>query len=147
MTADIYSKQLLPFEVSADLECDNDFFAFSPALRFSNYFLLRPSTRSAMSNYSSYQKVYKARFDENRSFAKITDIAHSFVKQTNVSTSRIRYERLLGKNKENFLQPKSFKNELLTSFNSLYDVFTSLNFYFFDFPFLLAMKSDASRYF
>jgi hypothetical protein len=53
----------------------------------------------------------------------------------------------LGKNKESFfninLYSKSMKNNL-----SLYlNVWNSLNTIFIDIPFLLSMKSDASRYF
>lgn len=119
---------------------------FTKSFRFSNYLILRSSTKSAIGNYNSYQKVFKTRFDENRSHAKISDLANLYVKQLNISAIKPKYERLLGKNKENFFQSHVYKNELILNFNTLYDSFNSINFYFFDLPFLLALKSDASRY-
>lgn len=124
-----------------------DNFNFNKILRFSNYFHLRAPSRDLIATYNAYQKVYKPRFDENRAHAKTTDLTNVFVKQHNITAPRAKYERLLGKNKENFFKINTYKNDLLNNFNSLYDCFTDLNYYFFDLPFLLALKSDASRYF
>jgi hypothetical protein len=55
--------------------------------------------------------------------------------------------KLLGKTKENFFKINFYKNSFQNYFNNFYDANSSLNYYFFDFPFLLAMKSDSSRYF
>jgi len=99
-----------------------------------------------MVTYNAIQKVFRTRFDEGRSNAKLVDLSNSYSKQPFVSSSRISYEKLLGKNKENFLKVNFYKNNFQTYFNNLYSSSSSLNFYFFDFPFLLALKSDASRY-
>jgi hypothetical protein len=92
------------------------------------------------------QKVFRARFDEGRSNANIFDYSSSYDYQPYISSPRYKYEKLLSKNKENFFNLNFYKNNVLENFNNFYDNFTSLNFYTFDFPFLLAMKSDASRY-
>ncbi len=137
---------------NTSFEYDNVFFnepsnfSFFKSNKFSNYLILRSSTKSAIGNYNSYQKVFKTRFDENRSHAKVSDLANLYVKQLNISASKPKYERMIGKNKEAFFQPHTYSNELIVNFNSLYDSFNSINFYFFDLPFLLALKSDASRY-
>ncbi len=110
-------------------------------------FELRAPTRSALNMYNSYQKVYKLRLDENRSHAKTIDIANLSSKQPNLTAAKPKLERSLGKIKTSFFQPSIFKNELPLSFNILYDSFNSLNYYFFDYPFLLGLKSDPSRYY
>jgi hypothetical protein len=53
---------------------------------------------------------------------------------------------MLGKNKENYYQNLFYKNNFKNSFNYFYSLNNSLNFYFYDFPFLMALKSDSSRY-
>jgi hypothetical protein len=58
----------------------------------------------------------------------------------------MQYEKILGKNKENFLKINFYKNNFYPFLNNFYELNSSLNFYFYDFPFLLALKSDASRY-
>jgi hypothetical protein len=100
-----------------------------------------------MVTYNSIQKVLKTRFDEGRSNTKLSDFANFYIKQPFISSPRIQYEKLLGKTKENFFKINFYKNSFQNYFNNFYDITSSLNFYFFDFPFLLAMKSDSSRYF
>ena len=99
-----------------------------------------------MVTYNAIQKVFKTRFDESRSNAKLSDFANLYGKQPFISAPRIQYENLLGKGKENFYKVNFYKNTLQKYFNNFYDSSSSLNFYFYDFPFLLAMKSDSSRY-
>jgi len=69
-----------------------------------------------------------------------------YTKQPFISAARINYEDVLGKNKNSFFKINFYKNNFQKYFNNFYDSSTSLNFYFFDFPFLLALKSDSSRY-
>jgi hypothetical protein len=112
-----------------------------------SYLNVRATTRSLIGAYNAYQKVYKPRLDENRSHAKTIDIANLGTKQPNLTAPKARIERSLGKNRLSFFQTNLYKNEFLLSFNVLYDAFSSLNYYFFDYPFLMGLKSDASRYF
>ncbi len=116
------------------------------SLRFSNSLNLRAPVKNSMVTYNAIQKVFKTRFDESRSNTKLSDFANFYIKQPFISSPRINYEKLLGKNKENFFKINFYKNNFFDYFNNFYSSHSSLNFYFFDFPFLLALKSDASRY-
>jgi len=107
---------------------------------------LRAPVKNSIVTYNAIQKVYKTRFDENRSNTKLNDFSNFYVKQPFISSQRVPYEKLLGKTKENFFKINFYKNSFHKYFNNFYDSSTSLNFYFYDFPFLLALKSDASRY-
>jgi hypothetical protein len=132
----------------------SDFFSFSndnnltnsKLIRFNNSINLRNTVKNSIVTYNAIQKVFKTRFDENRSNAKLSDFANLYGKQPFVSAPRIQYERLLGKTKDNFFKVNFYKNSFQKYFNNFYDSSSSLNFYFYDFPFLLAMKSDSSRY-
>lgn len=118
----------------------------SKLLRFNNSINLRNTVKNSMVTYNAIQKVFKTRFDESRSNAKLSDIANLYTHQPFISSPRIQYENLLGKTKENFYNVNFYKNSFQNYFNNFYDASSSLNFYFYDFPFLLAMKSDSSRY-
>ena len=132
----------------------SDFFSFSndnnltnsKLIRFNNSINLRNTVKNSIVTYNAIQKVFKTRFDESRSNAKLSDFANLYGKQPFVSAPRIQYERLLGKTKDNFFKVNFYKNSFQKYFNNFYDSSSSLNFYFYDFPFLLAMKSDSSRY-
>lgn len=129
------------FDELSDINLDS-----TKNLRFSNVINLRVPTKNSMVTYNAIQKVFRTRFDEGRSNAKLNEVANSYIKEPFVSAPRIQYEKLLGKTKENFFDVVFYKNSFNPYFTNFYDISTSLNFYFFDFPFLLALKSDASRY-
>lgn len=114
--------------------------------RLANNTNLRGPVKNSIVNFNAIQKVYKTRFDENRSNTKISDFGNFFIKQPFVSSPRIQYEKLLGKTKENFFKINFYKNNFQPFVNNLYASSTSLNYYFYDFPFLTALKSDSSRY-
>jgi heme/copper-type cytochrome/quinol oxidase subunit 2 len=122
-------------------------FNLNKTLRFNNNLNLRNTVKNSMVTYNSIQKVLKTRFDEGRSNTKLADFANFYIKQPFISSPRVQYEKLLGKTKENFFKINFYKNSFQNYFNNFYDANSSLNYYFFDFPFLLAMKSDSSRYF
>lgn len=130
---------------------DSTYFDFnnlndSKLMRFNNSLNLRNTVKNSIVTYNAIQKVFKTRFDESRSNAKLSDFANLYTKQPFISSPRIQYEKLLGKTKENFFKINFYKNSFQKYFNNFYDANSSLNFYFYDFPFLLAMKSDSSRY-
>ena len=118
----------------------------SKLIRFNNSINLRNTVKNSIVTYNAIQKVFKTRFDESRSNAKLSSISDLYTKQPFISSSRVSYEKLLGKTKENFYKINFYKNSFQKYFNNFYDYSSSLNFYFYDFPFLLAMKSDSSRY-
>ena len=116
------------------------------SLRFSNNINLRNTTKNAIVTHNAIQKVFKTRFDENRSHTKLYDFSNFYTLQPYLSSERVHYENILGKNKESFFKVNFYKNNFKTIYNNLNDLTNSLNFYFYDFPFLLAFKSDSSRY-
>lgn len=130
--------------ITDDFEKDSSFFNSSD--RTSNAINLRATTKNAIVTYNAIQKVFRTRLDENRSNAKMLDFNNSFSKQPFVSAPRTTFENLLGKNKNSFFSTISFKENSKKYFNSFYFFDSSINFQFFDFPFLVALKSDASRY-
>jgi hypothetical protein len=56
------------------------------------------------------------------------------------------YESALSKNKETFFNYSLFNTEHVLRFSPMDNIFTGGNFMFLDIPFLLSLKSDASRY-
>jgi len=52
----------------------------------------------------------------------------------------------LGKNKEFFMDTTLYNKEFRNNYSTFLDIWFSINTLFLDIPFLLSMKSDASRY-
>jgi hypothetical protein len=115
-------------------------------LKLSNPFKLRSTVKNAIVTYNAIQKVFRSRFDEGRSNARLEDFSNSFVKHPYITDSRINYESLLGKNKEAFLKVNLFNQTSKINYSSLLPIFYSNNIYFTDLPFMVSMKSDPSRY-
>jgi len=121
-------------------------FAVDKLNRFSNHLSVRSPVKNSIVTYNAILKIFRARFDENRSNSKLIDFSRSTTHQPLITAARVPYEKILGKTKENFFQINLYKNNFRSLISDLHNFHTSLNYYFFDFPFLLAMKSDASRY-
>lgn len=114
--------------------------------RFSNPITLRSTARNSIVTYNALQKVFKARFDDGRSNIKINHLADVRSKQPFMTDGRIPYEKLLGKNKESFYNTTFYKTNNFPIFNDVSSLSNSLNFYFFDFPFLMSLASDPSHF-
>lgn len=126
---------------------DNDYdFTNDKTSRFTNNVNLRNTAKNSIVTYNAMQKVFRTRFDENRSHTKLSDFSNFSNKTPFITSERTPYEGILGKNKNSFFKTNLYKNSFKPVFNNLYQANTSLNFYFYDFPFLLAFKSDSSRY-
>jgi hypothetical protein len=115
-------------------------------LKLSNPFKLRSTVKNSIVTYGAIQKVFRSRFDEGRSNARLEDFSNSYVKHPNITDRRPGYESLLGKNKESFLQLNFYNHSNKLNFSNLSSLFYSTNVYFMDLPFLVSMKSDPSRY-
>jgi hypothetical protein len=115
-------------------------------LKLSNPFKVRSTVKNAMVTYNAIQKVFRSRFDEGRSNARLEDFSNSFVKHPYITDSRISYESLLGKNKESFLKTNLYSQSQKLNYSYLSSIFFTNNIYFMDLPFLVYMKSDPSRY-
>lgn len=114
--------------------------------RFSNPITLRTTARNSIVTYNALQKVFKSRFEDGRSNIKISHFSDLKTKQPFMNESRVPYEKLLGKNKESYYNSTFYKNNTFNVFNDYSAYTNSLNFRFFDFPFLLALKADSSRH-
>jgi len=118
----------------------------SAELRFDNYINLRNTARNSIVSYNAVQKVFRTRFDERRSHAKLDTLARSTTKHPHLTAGRAQYEKLLTKSGSSFFESVSYHARALPALNLFGAHASSLNFYSFDFPFLLAMKSDSARY-
>jgi hypothetical protein len=114
--------------------------------RFQDLLHLRLPTKNSITAYNALQKVFRARFDEGRSLAKLNDLSNSSQKQPLLASSRLPYEKLLGKNKFNFISYNFFEPKFNFFDKYHFEHYGDTNTYFFDFPFLLGTKSDASKY-
>jgi hypothetical protein len=114
--------------------------------RFDNSINLRSTTKDSMVTYNALQKVFRTRLDEGRSNTKLIDFSNSYLKQPYLTSLRVPYENLLGKDKVNFYKTNFYKARFYSNFDSSYELWSGLNYYVYDFPFLLGAKSDASRH-
>jgi hypothetical protein len=96
--------------------------------------------------YNAIQKVYKSRFDDMRSNVNFKDFINSTANYPFLIESKAPYESILGKNKESFFNLNFYNKEITNNFSSHLKIATLNNTLFFDIPFILSMKSDASRY-
>jgi hypothetical protein len=115
-------------------------------LKLSNPFKLRSTVKNSIVTYNAIQKVFRSRFDEGRSNARLEDFSNSYVKHPYLTDSRPNYESLLGKNKESFLKVNLYNQTNKLNYSNISPLFYSNNIYFMDLPFMLSMKSDPSRY-
>jgi heme/copper-type cytochrome/quinol oxidase subunit 2 len=115
--------------------------------RATDSLFLRHPARNSILGYNAIQKVFRSRFEEGRSHTGVLNYTESFVKKPNISAIRPNLENMLGKNKSSFYNPTLFKTTKLKNFNDLYNYNTSLNFFTFNFPFLIAEHSDPSKHF
>lgn len=90
--------------------------------RLSNPFKLRAPSKGAIVTYNAMQKVFRARFDEGRSHARLHDFSNSATKHPFLTTSRVRYEQLLGKNKDAFFETALYNRRISTDFSAVHQV-------------------------
>lgn len=133
-----------------DFYLNNDFVVSNVSnsnnLRNVNPLKLRLTARNSIVTYNAIQKVFKSRFDEGRSNARLYDLSNSFISHPFLTQGKSGYESLLGKNKESFFSMSTYSSYNNTNFNNLYTLSNTLNIPFLDIPFLISLKSDASRY-
>jgi hypothetical protein len=114
--------------------------------RFSNPIALRRTARGSMVTYQAFQKVFKLRYDEGRAHVRITDFSNSANAQPYTTEQRIKYDRMLGKTKIKHLNTNYSTIQSLPIFNDLSGLTNSLNYYFFEFPFLDGVTNDPTRH-
>jgi hypothetical protein len=114
--------------------------------RFSSPIALRRSAKSAMVTYQAFQKVFKMRYEEGRAHVRLTDFADSAITQPYTTEQKIKYEKMLGKTRMQHYNTTFNVNKLLPVFNDVAGLTNSLNYYFFDFPFLDGVTNDPTRH-
>jgi len=89
------------------------------------------------------------RIDRGNSFATSGAFANVYPSRTflnDQATNVLKGARLFGKNRERFFTVHNYVNRPSLVFNDLGSNFNMTNYYFYEFPFLLGKKSDASKY-
>jgi heme/copper-type cytochrome/quinol oxidase subunit 2 len=114
--------------------------------RFSNPITLRRSAKSSIVTHQAYQKVFKLRYEEGRAHVRLTDFANSSISQPFTTEQKVRYERMLGKSRLSHFNTNYNINSTLKVFNPFASLSNSLNFYFYEFPFLDGVTNDPSRH-
>ncbi len=114
--------------------------------RISNPLSLRSSARNSIVTYNALQKVFRSRFEDGRANVSLNQFSELKTHQPLLTPARVSYENMLGKTKTSFYDTTFYNYNVLDVLNNLSSYTSSLNFNFFDFPFLLAGKSDMSRY-
>jgi len=109
---DNLSEDLL-FSGSSNLNTSED-------IRVSNPMKLRSTARNSIVTYNAMQKVFKSRFDEGRSNARLQDFSNSFNTHPFITEPKSPYEAMLGKNKDSFFTVNNYKQYLSSNFNSSY---------------------------
>ena len=114
--------------------------------RVSNPLSLRSSARNSIVTFNALQKVFRARFEDGRANVSLNQFSELKTHQPMLTSGRVPYENMLGKTRTSFYDTTFYNYNVLDVLNTLSGYTSSLNFNFFDFPFLLAGNSDMSRY-
>jgi hypothetical protein len=99
-----------------------------------------------MVTYQAFQKVFKLRYDEGRAHVRLTDFANSTTPQPYTTEQRVKYDRMLGKTRLKHFNTNFSTYNVLPAFNDLSGLSNSLNYYFFEFPFLEGVTNDPTRH-
>ena len=114
--------------------------------RASNPLKLRSTAKNSIVTYNAIQKVFKSRFDEGRSNARLLDFSNSYNSYLFLTEPKADYENMLAKNTESFFSVNTFVKSFNSNFNSITQVLAALNSTYLDVPFLISNTSDSARY-
>jgi hypothetical protein len=73
-------------------------------------------------------------------------LSNTFLYYPLLTEKKNNYRGALGKNKETYFTPTFFNKFTKAQYSFFTQAFNANNFILFDIPFLLSLKSDASRY-
>lgn len=114
--------------------------------RTSNPLKLRSTAKNSIVTYNAIQKVFKSRFDEGRSNARLIDFSNSYNSYLFLTEPKADYENMLAKNTESFFNVSTFVKAFNTNFNIVTQSLIALNSTYLDVPFLISNTSDSARY-
>lgn len=106
----------------------------------------RSSAKNLIVSSNAIGKVFKSRYDDHKSLARLSDFSELEGDQPLISGTRVAYERILNKISESKLNIDFFVETPLNYGNEFSTLINFQNFPLFDFPFLLANKSEAGRH-
>ena len=108
---------------------------------------IRKPLKSMAVNYNAIHKVFRARFDENRAHVNVAFFNQSLAAIPFIADKKLSYEQLGKKNIIAYSHFNLFKPQIINTSQSYLAFSGALNYYFFEFPLWLSLKSDAARYF
>jgi len=100
----------------------NTDYSFKNEVRSTNPLKLRSTTKNATVTYNAMQKVFRSRYDEGRSNARLQDLSNSFAAHPFITAPKSPYESLLGKNKESFFNINNYNQYFKANFNEMFSV-------------------------
>ena len=127
------------------LSYDNIALSGALDINYDDILPLRPAAKNLVVSANALIKVFKARFDDNRSWARIEDFSTLPFKQPLISGERPAFEATLVKNGVNYVDVDFAHNTINRWDTPLYSGSLE-NFRFFNFPFLIGNKSEAGRF-
>jgi hypothetical protein len=90
--------------------------------RVFNPIKLRSTARNSIVTFNAIQKVFKSRYDEGRSNARLQDLSNSYNSHLFLTASKTPYERILGKNYESFFNVNFYNTSLSNNFSNFFSV-------------------------
>jgi len=90
--------------------------------RVFNPIKLRSTARNSIVTFNAIQKVFKSRYDEGRSNARLQDLSNSYNSHLFLTAGKTPYERILGKNYESFFSVNLYNTSLTDNFSNFFSV-------------------------
>jgi len=90
--------------------------------RVFNPIKLRSTARNSIVTFNAIQKVFKSRYDEGRSNARLQDLSNSYNSHLFLTAPKTPYERILGKNYESFFNINLYNSSLSNNFSNFFSV-------------------------
>lgn len=119
---------------------------YNNSARYSNPVTLRSTAKNSIVTYAALQKVFRSRLEDGRSNVRLNHFSDLRANQPFLMGNKVTFEKLLGKNKESFYNTTFYTNNNFSVLNDLASANSSLNTYFFDFPFLVSSLSDSAHF-
>jgi len=114
--------------------------------RLYNTMKLRKPSKVFIAGFNAFQKVFRPRFDESRSHARVSDLSNTQLKYIFLGEKRIKYEGMLGKNMSSYYDSIAYKNSIANVSNFTSSLLNSTNIYFSNIPFIMSRVSDPIKY-
>ena len=114
--------------------------------RLYNTMKLRKPSKVFIAGFNAFQKVFRPRFDESRSHARVSDLSNTQLKYLFLGEKRIKYEGMLGKNMSSYYDSVPYKNSIANVSNFSSSLLNSTNIYFSNIPFIMSRVSDPIKY-